>query len=184
MQTIESSEAGRLLSNSSSKQPPPAPVQVNLQQQQQQLVQLQLRVDEPQQSVHVTILVTPLSASAGKPSAVPASVARPPSTSSVSRLAGRRLGFGAGLATKPGTSADSSISALLGGAWAQAGAGGDADGDGGEEPAAKKARKGPAKRVSWRNERELVAVRWFIKEDAPVKVRKQVLFLCAVLICP
>jgi hypothetical protein len=63
---------------------------------------------------------------------------------------------------------------LLGGAWAAPAAGGDAGG----EPASKKARKGPQKRVAWRAEHDLVAVRWFIKDDPPAQVRKLLRYCC------
>jgi hypothetical protein len=109
-----------------------------------------------------------------------------PTTSSVSRLPGARRQFGAGLGTRPGATAGageagssggSSISALLGGAWAQPGgssaaaaaAAAAASGEGGE-PASKRAWKGPQKRVAWRAEHDLVAVRWFIKDDPPAQV--------------
>lgn len=165
VQTIEASEAGRLLSGKPAVATPAAAVPA---QPQQPHVQLQLVVDEAQQSVAVSFVVIQPAAAPANSKPAAAAPPRGPSTSSISRLPGRRLGFGAGLGAKP--AGDSSISALLGGAWAAGGAGGGDGVDSGDERAVKKARKGPAKRVSWRNERELVAVRWFIKDDPPVQV--------------
>jgi hypothetical protein len=63
---------------------------------------------------------------------------------------------------------------LLGGAWAQPGgstaAAAAAGGEGGE-PVSKRVRKGPVKRVVWKADHDLVAVRWFIKDDPPAQVR-------------
>ncbi|WIA35347.1 hypothetical protein OEZ86_003801 [Tetradesmus obliquus] len=147
-------------------------------------------------------LLHPLAAAAAAKRAAAAAAAaggagsRGPTTSSVSRLPGVRRQFGAGLGARPGAAAaaagtgegggsSSSISALLGGSWVQPGGGsgtaaaaaaaaaaGGAEGAEGGEPAAKRARKGPVKRVAWKAEHELVAVRWFVKEDPPAQACK------------
>jgi hypothetical protein len=73
-----------------------------------------------------------------------------------------RLGFGASVGNRQVSSAVPSAvqAALTGAAWGAA------------QPAAAepaKPRK-PKKRVTWKSERELESVRWFIKEDPAVKV--------------
>lgn len=162
VQTLEPTEASMLLSG--------RPAAQTEQQDQEPHLQLQIQVDEDQQSLSVALKLTqqPTATSVSDNKPAGAAAAKGPSTSSVSRLPGRRLGFGTGLGNnKPAAAGagDNSISALLGGAWAQGSAAA-----GVTELVEKPKKKGPAKRVMWRPDRDLVAVRWFVKDDAPAKV--------------
>jgi hypothetical protein len=87
------------------------------------------------------------------------------------RLPGlRRAGFGSSLGGRQvgGAAVPGAVqAAVTGAAWGAAAAAGA------ESAAADKKPRKPKKRVSWRSERELESVRWFIKEDPAVKVCKQ-----------
>jgi hypothetical protein len=87
------------------------------------------------------------------------------------RLPGlRRAGFGSSLGGRQvgGAAVPSAVqSAVTGSAWGAAAAAGA------ESAAAEKKLRKPKKRVSWKSERELESVRWFIKEDPAVKVCQQ-----------
>jgi hypothetical protein len=199
--TLDPAEASRLLSGKPAAAGPADGQQQQQAQPPEPYVQVQITVNADPASeapIKVTLkLLHPLAAAAAAKKAAAAAAAaaagggtavRGSTTSSVSRLPGSRRQFGAGLGTRPGAAAaaasggvseggssGSSISALLGGAWATPGgssaaaAGGGCDGG---EPASKKARKKPQKRVAWRAEHDLVAVRWFIKDDPPAQVRE------------
>ncbi|KAF6255585.1 hypothetical protein COO60DRAFT_200193 [Scenedesmus sp. NREL 46B-D3] len=192
VQTLDPAEASRLLSGRAAAG----------QQQQQQgqqaepYVQLQIALNAgPAGEAPVKVafkLLHPLAAAAAAKKAAAAAAAggaglRAPSTSSVGRLPGARRQFGAGIGARSGAAAaagagegggsgSGSISALLGGAWTQAGGGGAAAaaaaGGEGAEPAGKRARKAPQKRVAWRVGPALVAVRWFVKDDPPAQACK------------
>lgn len=173
------------------------------QQLQEWCVQLQLTVNAGDEEAPVKVTISAVqpppasssSASAAKKlggsGATGSAGARGSTTSSVGRLPGMRRTFGASLGARTGFGAaaaaaaagvagpggdggaagsgSSSISALLGGAWAQQPGPAAAE----AEAAAKKGKKGPVKHVVWKDERELVAVRWFVKEDPPARVRRQ-----------
>ncbi len=84
-------------------------------------------------------------------------VVQPPAA----RLPGlRRTGFGSSLGGRP-----------LAGAAAAAGAAHAAWGEAAAAPPQPPVVRKPKKRVSWKSERELENVRWFVKEDPAVKVR-------------
>ncbi|WIA15168.1 hypothetical protein OEZ85_001853 [Tetradesmus obliquus] len=201
VQTLDPAEASRLLGGKASAAAGQADAGQQQQQSQppEPYVQVQITVNPDPASdtpLKVTLkLLHPLAAAAAAKRAAAAAAAaggagsRGPTTSSVSRLPGVRRQFGAGLGARPGAAAaaaagttesggsGSSISALLGGSWVQPGGSGTAaaaaaGGAEGGEPAAKRARKGPVKRVAWKAEHDLVAVRWFVKEDPPAQACK------------
>lgn len=96
------------------------------------------------------------------------------------RLPGlRRTGFGSSLGQRTSGAASSGLgavqAAVSGAAWgAVAAAGGaEADAAAAAAPAVRKPRK-PKKRVSWKSERELESVRWFVRDDpaSAVSVRR------------
>jgi hypothetical protein len=83
-----------------------------------------------------------------------------------SSLGGRQMG---GAAAAAGGAPGAVQAAVTGAAWGSAAAAAGAEAAAAAAAAEKKPRK-PKKRVSWKSERELESVRWFVKEDPAIKV--------------
>eukprot|EP00775_Hariotina_reticulata_P008106 gene8106-8299_t len=154
-------------------------------------VQVEVVVLPNDEAVTVKLVVQqPVSAAAAGPAV---SGTRVPG-SNAARLQGVRK-FGMALGPRAGAAASnastsSSISALMSGAWANAssgagsspgvpgtrdtaaveGAGAVAAADAGAGREVKQQKK--KRRVTWRDERDLVAVRWFIKDDPPAQAKQ------------
>lgn len=107
----------------------------------------------PQPRVAVDLLVTP-----EQTVTVTLRVVQPPA----GRLPGlRRTGFGSSLGPRPAGAVSAAVAGAASGAAAEA-------------AADRKPRK-PRKRVSWKSDRELEAVRWFVKDDPAINVRREVI---------
>lgn len=195
VQQLDTTEAAKLL-GTRQQQPPEAAGQQQLVQSsagpaaaaQEAHVQVELVVLPCDEAVTVKLLVQhPVSTAAVDSAAAGIKVPG----GNAARLQGARK-FGMALGPRAGAAgsnagSSSSISALMSGAWANtpaAGASGPtpgtsntaavegtgthsvADADAGKEVKRQKKKK----RLSWKEERDLVAVRWFIKDDPPSQV--------------